>query len=143
MLRALPSIPRPLGTRYLLAKTLWFKLQLLYVCIRSLRPNQLISVLQDFLSSSKEVSVAIGINPCSPSSCLPPSEILGRPLYSGPYHPRYDSDKPFLQPYQNFSVTIPTTIPKGRANIGVAHFTLVGVHLVQLYIDIRLTLYCV
>jgi len=96
------------------------------------------NVLQDFLSSSKEVSVAIGIDPCSPSSCLPSNLILGRLLYSGSYNPRWDSNKPFVQPYQNFSVTVPTNIPKGWANVGVAHFALIGVHLVQLYINIKL-----
>ncbi|KAL9711427.1 hypothetical protein Ac2012v2_005972 [Leucoagaricus gongylophorus] len=80
----------------------------------------------DFLSSSKEVSVAIGINPCSPSSCLSPSDILGHLLYSGSYNPQWHSDKSALQPFQNFSVTIPTVIPKGQASIGVAHFALVG-----------------
>ncbi|KAF5348504.1 hypothetical protein D9756_009644 [Leucocoprinus leucothites] len=83
-------------------------------------------ITPNFLSSSKEVSVAIGITSCASGFCPSPSDTLGNLLYSGPYNPQRVPGDPFLQPNQNFTVTIPGHLPKGPATIGVAHFALIG-----------------
>jgi hypothetical protein len=50
---------------------------------------------------------------------------MGTILYNGPFKPEYhESDQP---PYQNFSVNIPEAIGKGKAQLNVAHVSLVGV----------------
>ncbi|KAJ3564315.1 hypothetical protein NP233_g8377 [Leucocoprinus birnbaumii] len=79
----------------------------------------------DFLSSSVEVAVAIGISPCSSGSCRSPSSTLGNLLYSGPYQPQLEG----ATRVQNFTVTVPSFIPQGQAIIGVAHFALIGASL--------------
>ncbi|KAJ6461092.1 hypothetical protein C8R45DRAFT_842449 [Mycena sanguinolenta] len=82
----------------------------------------------DTLTGSTEIAIVIGFLFCgkSPTSkCPPPSEILGTILYNGSYQPEFHSGdaKP---PYQNFTVSIPTSASPGKAQLGVAHFSLVG-----------------
>ena len=48
---------------------------------------------------------------------------MGDILYYGPYVPDPNGNPPS----QTFTVTIPAGIQKGRAQLGVAHFTLIGV----------------
>ena len=50
---------------------------------------------------------------------------MGTILYNGPFNPQYHET--YLPPYENFTVTVPSSNPTGTALIGVAHATLVGV----------------
>ncbi|KAF5348503.1 hypothetical protein D9756_009645 [Leucocoprinus leucothites] len=83
----------------------------------------------NFLSSSKEVSVAIGISSCSSGFCRSPSDTLGNLLYSGTYSPQRDPNGSSSRISENFTVTIPSNIAKGQAILGVAHFALIGASL--------------
>ncbi|KAJ7653161.1 hypothetical protein DFH06DRAFT_1204857 [Mycena polygramma] len=85
----------------------------------------------DTLSGSTEVAVVIGFWVCgeSPASvCPPPSDVLGSILYNGPYDPQFRNNgtPPNKPPYQNFTVTIPSTAQSGKAQLGVAHLSLIG-----------------
>jgi len=81
----------------------------------------------DTLSGSTEVAVVIGVNSCGSTSCPPPADILGTLLYNGPYNPQFAPDSPpFKPPHQNFTVTIPSNFPKGRALLAVYHIALIG-----------------
>ncbi|KAF4167367.1 hypothetical protein CNMCM6936_005324 [Aspergillus lentulus] len=76
------------------------------------------------LTGSQEIAVAIGLSSCADSKCYAPEDVLGTILYNGPFKPEYhESGQP---PYQNFSVNIPEAIGKGKAQLNVAHVSLVG-----------------
>lgn len=77
------------------------------------------------LTGSKELQVAIGIASCASSPCLPSKETLGTTvLYSGDFKPVYhESGSP---PYQNYTVKIPSDLKHGKAQINVAHFSIMG-----------------
>jgi len=69
--------------------------------------------------------LVIGFLPCTnvPGGCTGPEQ-LGSILYNGPYNPQV------LEPgksYENLTVTIPTGIPTGAAQIAIARFFLIGV----------------
>jgi hypothetical protein len=85
-------------------------------------------MFQDTLTGSTEVAVVIGFWHCggATSICPAPSDVLGSILYNGPYDPEFHTGvaKP---PHQNFTVTIPSTAQAGKAQLSVAHFSLVGV----------------
>ncbi|KAJ6493999.1 hypothetical protein C8R47DRAFT_1118009 [Mycena vitilis] len=94
----------------------------------------------DTLTGSTEVAVIIGFFSCTStgSVCPGPSEALGTILYNGPYDPEFQpGPKP---PYQNFTVTIPPSAPKGKAQLGVAHFSLVGASEVPILETLNVTL---
>ena len=85
-------------------------------------------VFQDTLTGSEEIAVVIGVQSCATRACIPPSELLGTILYNGPFNPQFPvGNVPPYQPFENFTVQIPSTLPTGTALIGVAHFTLIGV----------------
>ena len=91
-----------------------------------------LTVLQDSLTNSQDVSVAIGLLSCAgraPSgTCdgIDPTEELGTVLFAGPYTPHLiNSGSTTL--VQNYTVTIPNDFPSGPALLSVAHFVLVGV----------------
>ncbi|CAI7601224.1 unnamed protein product [Penicillium pancosmium] len=76
------------------------------------------------LTGSTELSVAIGISSCASSPCMAPTDTMGTILYHGDFKPVYhESSAP---PYENFTVTIPSSIKGGKAQINIAHFALVG-----------------
>lgn len=83
------------------------------------------------LTGSEDVSIVIGLESCSafPNGCSPVdmTEIMGTLLYVGPYNPQLDESQPWKEPYQNFSVLVPSTFTLGPASLNVAHFVLVGV----------------
>ena len=85
--------------------------------------------MQDTLTGSQDVSIAIGLQTCSQfeDGCapLPITEIMGDILYAGPYSPQLHET--YKAPYQNFSVLVPESFPTGLASLSVAHFVLVGV----------------
>ncbi|KAN0077999.1 hypothetical protein V8E55_010056 [Tylopilus felleus] len=78
----------------------------------------------NFLSSSEEVAIVIGLRSCLNRPCIPPSSYMGTILYNGPFDPQYH--EVYLQPYQNFTVQVPGSFTKGTALIGVAHVALIG-----------------
>ncbi|KAJ7244432.1 hypothetical protein B0H12DRAFT_1054872 [Mycena haematopus] len=82
----------------------------------------------DTLTGSTEVAIVIGFWHCgsAASVCPPPSDVLGTILYNGPYDPEFRTGGGSKPPYQNFTVTIPSTALPGKAQLGVAHLSLVG-----------------
>ncbi|KAJ3575118.1 hypothetical protein NP233_g1314 [Leucocoprinus birnbaumii] len=80
----------------------------------------------NFLSSAQEVAVVIGIQSCAATPCAPPSGTMGQILYSGGFDPKPDPNDAIKPPHQNFTVTLPSNLPKGSAQVGVAHFSLIG-----------------
>ncbi|KAJ5653104.1 hypothetical protein N7490_000107 [Penicillium lividum] len=86
------------------------------VIVQVQRPNS--------LTGSQEMGVAIGISSCGSGSCLPADEVMGSIVYNGKFNPVYHET--YLPPYQNFSVTVPSSFAAGNAQINVAHATLIG-----------------
>ncbi|KAH0583176.1 hypothetical protein J132_05370 [Termitomyces sp. J132] len=83
----------------------------------------------DTLTGSIEVAVVIAVLSCSRFSfgCIPVDQGMGTVLYNGGYNPQFHSTAPIGKPpHQNFTVTIPSNIPAGKAQLGVAHITLIG-----------------
>ncbi|TFK34054.1 hypothetical protein BDQ12DRAFT_690313 [Crucibulum laeve] len=78
------------------------------------------------LSASQEVAIVIGLQSCPSSACAAPSDIMGSILYNGPFAPKLQANATFKPPHQNFTVTIPSTIAKGKAQLGVVHVSLIG-----------------
>ncbi|KAK2459501.1 hypothetical protein APHAL10511_008485 [Amanita phalloides] len=72
------------------------------------------------------VGLAVGIYTCGQEPCPPPSRSLGSPLYYGPYYPVQHRTKPFVFPYENFTVVVPSYVTKGRAQLNVALAGLFG-----------------
>lgn len=89
--------------------------------------------LQDTLTGSQEVSVAIGLLSCVGRAPLGTcdgidfTEQIGTALYAGPYAPQLRPGGSDL--FENFTVTVPEGFPSGAASLVVAHFSLVGVSL--------------
>jgi hypothetical protein len=82
--------------------------------------------VQNSLTGSTELAVAIGLQSCPKNHCVPADEMLGTAqLYHGDFNPQYHEY--YLPPYENFTVTIPASTPKGMAVVAVAHAALVGV----------------
>jgi hypothetical protein len=82
-----------------------------------------ITSTQRTLSGSQDVSVVIGLQSCPTSPCAAPDSIMGDILFVGPYTP----DPNGSPPSQTFTVNIPAGMQKGRAQLGVVHFALIGV----------------
>ncbi|KAF5317573.1 hypothetical protein D9619_013214 [Psilocybe cf. subviscida] len=79
------------------------------------------------LQSSTEVAIVIGLNSCHNTTCVNPADsILGSILYNGPYKPQIHDNAVGKPPHQNFTVTVPSTIEKGNAQLVVFHVTLIG-----------------
>ena len=81
------------------------------------------------MGDSVEVGIAIGLHPCGDNPCSQMQAIFIEPLlYVGPYNPQYHEIG--LQPYQNFTVTVPEYTlpgPPQEVSLNVAHFALVSV----------------
>ncbi|KAL3456713.1 hypothetical protein BJX64DRAFT_293811 [Aspergillus heterothallicus] len=86
------------------------------VIIQVTRPNS--------LTGSRELAVAIGVQPCYNGRCLPAESTLGTVLYNGSYTPQIHESSGL--PYENFTVTVPADLATGSAVVGVAHAALVG-----------------
>ncbi|KAK7052469.1 hypothetical protein R3P38DRAFT_1646729 [Favolaschia claudopus] len=96
----------------------------------------------DSLTGSTEVAVVIGFFSCGSSpaaTCPPPTDVLGSVLYNGPYDPEFHTgvSRP---PHQNFTVTVPPFAPAGKAQLGVAHLSLVGAGQFPLFETLNVTL---
>ncbi|KAG1809730.1 hypothetical protein EV424DRAFT_1349928 [Suillus variegatus] len=79
---------------------------------------------QNDLTGSEEISIVIGIQSCPTGDCLPISEGMGTVLYEGPFNPQYGLGAD--DPYEDFSVQVPASFATGQAQLGLAHFTLIG-----------------
>jgi hypothetical protein len=108
------------------------------LALLSIIPHETISgFLQASIQTSTEVGYAIGIAPCSSGNCIDPGSRFGQILYNGPFRPQRDGN-PGPGPYQNFTLTIPTSesIPTGLAQINTARLHMIGVsayaHIVRL-----------
>lgn len=80
--------------------------------------------LPDNLTGSKEIAIVIALQSCPTGNCLPVSEDMGTILYAGPFNPQFGSGA-FI-PYEDFSVQVPASFATGQAQLGLAHFNLVG-----------------
>lgn len=78
----------------------------------------------DNLSSSDEISIVIAIQSCPTGNCFPVSEEMGTVLYAGPFNPQFGSGAD--DPYEDFSVQVPASFATGQAQLGLAHFNLIG-----------------
>ncbi|KAF9058772.1 hypothetical protein BDP27DRAFT_1240304 [Rhodocollybia butyracea] len=80
----------------------------------------------DTLTGSQEIALIIGLASCT--NCPGPSKSLELLcvifLYNGGFDPEPGTGS--LPPHQNFTLTVPSTFPQGPAQLGVAHFALVG-----------------
>lgn len=94
------------------------------------------------LSSSVEVAVVIALQSCPSFTCAPPSDLMGIILYNGPFTPDLTASGP-KPPNQNFSLEVPSTMPKGRAQLGVAHLALIGAGLMPWLETMNKTIYIV
>ena len=95
----------------------------------------LLTASKDFQSSATEVAIVIGATFCgTPGTCLPASEVIGNPLYNGPYNPQFVNGAENKPPHQNFTVTIPdySSISSGFLQLNVLHVSLIGVGLIVL-----------
>ncbi|RDX50212.1 hypothetical protein OH76DRAFT_1555756 [Lentinus brumalis] len=106
-----------------------------------------LTAIQNTLTGSEEVAIAIGLFPCSgadgqPASCAGTNTtgVLGTVLYNGPYEPQYADGAPSLPPHQNFSIQVPATFKSGQVSLGVAHFALVGASMMPIYEFVNTTL---
>ncbi|RPD62837.1 hypothetical protein L227DRAFT_562094 [Lentinus tigrinus ALCF2SS1-6] len=92
------------------------------------------------MGNSVEVGIAIGLWPCGAIPCanIPTAPNFIDPLlYVGPYNPQYHQVG--LQPYQNFTVTIPEYSypgPPQQLSLNVAHFELVSAAL-QPFVEVK------
>jgi len=74
-----------------------------------------------------EVAVVLAILACpTPSPCIPPNQALGTVLYNGPFNPQFSPSSSDGRPQQNFTVTIPSTLPAGPAQLSLFHILLNG-----------------
>ncbi|KAJ5543898.1 hypothetical protein N7494_005177 [Penicillium frequentans] len=71
------------------------------------------------LTSSQEMAVATGLVSCPSRVCQPASNIIGSVVYNGLFDPVYH--EAYLPPYQNFTITVPSSFAAGQAHINVAH----------------------
>lgn len=91
-------------------------------------------VLQNSLTGSDDVAIVIAMRSCATlptGSCadFDVSQALGIILYQGPYTPAYQnvSGQGYKPPYQNFTVTVPSSLEAGEAVLSVTHLVLTGV----------------
>ncbi|KAI0819522.1 hypothetical protein BC628DRAFT_1413656 [Trametes gibbosa] len=79
------------------------------------------------LSGPKDVSVAIGLRSCGENcSAVAAFGGLGQVLFQGDYNPQLTPGSGSSAGFQNYTVTIPASTPKGPALLVVAHFFLGG-----------------
>ncbi|KAI0061524.1 hypothetical protein BV25DRAFT_1916879 [Artomyces pyxidatus] len=102
----------------------------------SVTPGQSITVQvnrPNSLTSSQEVAIVISMLGCS-GPCPDPYDALGSTLYAGSYSPQYPANRlPWDQPQQNFTVTVPSYLSAGTAQLSVLHLSLVGAAPFPLY----------
>lgn len=82
--------------------------------------------MQNSLTGSSEVGIAIALHHCLEDPCEDASERLGDVIYSGYFNPQLHSKGPAV-PHEYFTVAVPPTFPPGPAVVSVPHSSLVGV----------------
>ncbi|KAG8219053.1 hypothetical protein J3R82DRAFT_4809 [Butyriboletus roseoflavus] len=75
------------------------------------------------MASCIQVGIALAVAPCS-GACPQPQSQLGDVLYAGPWNPV--TPKPGYGYIQDFTVTIPQSMPKGAAIFTLTHLCLLG-----------------
>ncbi|KAG2065788.1 hypothetical protein BDR04DRAFT_1121608 [Suillus decipiens] len=80
--------------------------------------------LPNNLTGSKEIAIVIAIQSCPTGDCLSIDWDMGTILYAGPFNPQYGSGAD--DPYEDFSVQVPASFATGQAQLGLAHFNLIG-----------------
>ncbi|KAE9405576.1 hypothetical protein BT96DRAFT_934816 [Gymnopus androsaceus JB14] len=96
----------------------------------------------DSLTSVTEVALVIALLSCASASCPGPSEELGTVLYDGPFSPVFTTEPgtTTLPPHQNFTLTVPESFAAGPAQLGVAHFSLIGASVVPFFETLNTTI---
>ncbi|KAL6297882.1 hypothetical protein BKA93DRAFT_831176 [Sparassis latifolia] len=83
----------------------------------------------DTLTGSDEVAIVIALLSCAgfTGGCagLDVTDSLGTVLYQGPFAPAFQPVG-FYEPYQNFTVQVPTSFAAGQASLSLSHFSLIG-----------------
>ncbi|KAF8844282.1 hypothetical protein BDN67DRAFT_978187 [Paxillus ammoniavirescens] len=78
-----------------------------------------------FIENLETIGIAIGLQSCpNGSGCSTADQGIGTILYTGPFNPLLGPE--YYGPYQDFTVTIPSSTPAGQANLAAADFYLVG-----------------
>lgn len=77
----------------------------------------------DSIIGCTEVGIALAIISCVNGQCPSPSERLGSVLYAGPFDPQAHGGGGF---YQNFTVTVPSSLSSGQALFTLTHLCLLG-----------------
>ncbi|KAH7882575.1 hypothetical protein F5I97DRAFT_1906292 [Phlebopus sp. FC_14] len=82
--------------------------------------------MSDFPENIETVGMAIGLQSCNSSiPCGPPlDDGVSTVLYIGPWNPSFGSE--YSNIYQDFNVTIPSTVSSGAANLAAVGYYLVG-----------------
>ncbi len=95
--------------------------------LRCCQKIKVLNVSQNSIIGPIIVGLAIGLAPCS-TGCQPANVSVGEiDLYTGPFKPVAHQQDPRGGFYQNFTVHIPSGIPKGKAHLNVASAGLIGV----------------
>ncbi|KAH9480687.1 hypothetical protein JR316_0007287 [Psilocybe cubensis] len=86
--------------------------------VQLIRPNS--------IEGSTEVGLVIGLLSCAahPAGCPTPDTQLGSILFNGDFKPTIHEIAG--QPYENFTVTVPSGFPSGIAQLSTARFHLIG-----------------
>ncbi|KAJ5726754.1 uncharacterized protein N7483_008111 [Penicillium malachiteum] len=79
----------------------------------------------DTLTGSDEIVVAIGMVSCpGETTCPSAGEALGNLLYHGSFDPDFGTGSYY--PYENFTITVPSSFAAGNAQVNVAHLSTYG-----------------
>ncbi|KAL7283582.1 hypothetical protein ACG7TL_003017 [Trametes sanguinea] len=93
-------------------------------------------LLQPGLSGPSDVSVVIGLRTCGADcQAIAATGSVGAPLYKGDYSPQVVPGSGSTAAFQNYTVQVPATMPKGPALLAVGHFFLAGVSQASLYCE--------
>ncbi|KAH9949818.1 hypothetical protein B0H21DRAFT_726143 [Amylocystis lapponica] len=83
--------------------------------------------------ASTDVAIVIALDTCvghpnDECASYDVTQVLGPILYKGPFSPEEHNveGQPWNPPYQNFTVTVPSTMRSGQASLTVSHFVLIG-----------------
>ncbi|KAF8623297.1 hypothetical protein AX17_007469 [Amanita inopinata Kibby_2008] len=83
-------------------------------------------VVPNSIQGPIDVGIAIGLNPCGHNPCPGPQLAVGHVLYSGLFKARLPSSGPYKPPFENFTLEVPSTFPKGHAQLNVVYCGLFG-----------------
>ncbi|KLO10767.1 hypothetical protein SCHPADRAFT_502195 [Schizopora paradoxa] len=79
------------------------------------------------LDALTEIGIAVTLQHCQQNPCEDVSEDLGTIFFAGPFQPQnFQPPASSGEPYQNFTVNIPSSFAKGPAVFSVPHAALFG-----------------